>query len=512
MLANVKILSKFNNYTIAFQLIGRLIGLNCLISFVSLMIQLPGLIGDHGLFPVSTVYKDIGIIGGNICLCPSLIWLAPNLTTALFLCFTGSILAFLTVLGYLKGFVFLLLYILYLSITKACGPFTQFQWDILLLESLFLCVFLYPFLPGLKNDSTNKFNMQQPNPFIWVCFLVLIFKLMLSSGLCKITANDPTWTNLTALYYHFATQPLPNPLAYVFNQLPHIVLKCGVIFVFIVELILPIFIFTNSKLRSFTAFGFIALQVIIALTGNYAFFNLLTISLCLPLMNDSVLQKIIPEKLLTFLNITIRNNNTKIDNIASEPIFKIRLAQTFKLSVAIILTLLSLVKILSLSGFIYQIPLIETIDESISPFCIANSYGLFAVMTKARPEITIEGSYDGINFKEYTFKFKPGPLNRMLPIIAPYQPRLDWQLWFIALDENNISPILKNLVYGLMLNYKPILNLIDYNPFLDKPPNIIKVSIYDYHMTNYKEFFKTGNYWYRDNKRDYFVVSQKKFK
>ncbi len=526
-------LNKFNNYLLAVNLFGRLLGLNCLIAFISLMIQLPGLISDHGLFPVSKIFTHTEIMQSNWFICPSLVWLMPNLTAMIFLGFLGTVLASLTMFGYLRGLVFLLMYILYLSLCKACGPFTEFQWDALLLESCFLAVFLYPFRLGLRSPQAN---IAKPNPYILPLYWFLLFKLMLGSGLVKLTNGDNSWMQLQALWYHFATQPLPNPIAYIFNQLPHMLLDLGVILVLVIELVFPFFIFLNQRLRILAAGCFIFLQLLIAFTGNYAFFNLLTITLSILLLNDEFLTKIIPHQFLNLIQLklpptksnlittsknNIQNLNPELLTLISSEDSKLnsrkgfqlnKLGHIFKLCLPLSLLMLGIIKLGHSLNLVYELPFSQIIENTIDPFLIDNSYGLFAVMTKTRPEIIIEGSCDGINFYEYTFKFKPGPLNRVPPIIAPYQPRLDWQLWFIALDENNLSPILKNLVSALMQNYQPVLALLDKNPFPDKPPTIIKVYLYDYHFTNFKQLLNTGNFWTRDHKREYFEVKKQIFK
>jgi hypothetical protein len=135
---------------------------------------------------------------------------------------------------------------------------------------------------------------------------------------------------------------------------------------------------------------------------------------------------------------------------------------------------------------------------------IVNSYGLFAVMTTTRPELVYEGSNDGQNWKEYSFPYKPGDVKRELPIIAPFQPRLDWQLWFAALDGNyQADRWTGNLVIRILEGDKAVMALLGSRPPFATPPKYVRVALYDYWFTDEAERRKTGAIWNRRFERLY---------
>ena len=159
----------------------------------------------------------------------------------------------------------------------------NFQWDYLLLEAGFLSIFLAPvrFLP-------SKRYQDRLSP--WAHFLLrwLLFRLMLMSGVVKLTSGDESWWNLTALHYHYETQPLPTPLSWWANLLPAWFQAFSTIVMFGVELGAPLLLFAPRRLRLIGVASLLMLQALIALTGNYCFFNLLTVSLCLLAVDDAV--------------------------------------------------------------------------------------------------------------------------------------------------------------------------------------------------------------------------------
>jgi hypothetical protein len=165
--------------------------------------------------------------------------------------------------------------------------------------------------------------------------------------------------------------------------------------------------------------------------------------------------------------------------------------------------------ILSITGlagmFGLRVPgFVSTITAPAAPFGIVNQYGLFANMTTSRPEISIEGSDDSVDWREYTFRFKPGPLNRAPGWVEPMQPRLDWQMWFAALGNYRENPWLLRFMMRLLQGSAPVLELLDHNPFAGKPPRYVRALVYDYRFTTFQERRQTGNWWKRELKGTYF--------
>ena len=142
----------------------------------------------------------------------------------------------------------------------------------------------------------------------------------------------------------------------------------------------------------------------------------------------------------------------------------------------------------------------------IAPWEIVNPYGFFAVMTTERAEIIIEGSDDGQNWREYSFPYKPGELHRGLPWIAPYQPRLDWQMWFAALGTYPENSWFTGLARGLLAGEPAILGLLNAPPFAH-PPRYLRALLYDYQYTTPQERSRTGAVWQRQLKGTWLPAS-----
>ena len=133
-----------------------------------------------------------------------------------------------------------------------------------------------------------------------------------------------------------------------------------------------------------------------------------------------------------------------------------------------------------------------------SRFGVVNSYGLFVTMTVTRAEISIDGSNDNIEWQTYIFPYKPGPLNRAPGWAAPFQSRLDWQMWFAALGTYRENPWVVRLMIRLLQGSPPVLKLIEQNPFPGQPLKYIRAMVYQYRFTNFDERRRTGNWWKRE--------------
>ncbi len=415
-----------------------------LIAFASLWPQINGLIGANGIAPAAetllamhsdygwTVYLDV----------PSLFWLASKDWCLTALCGLGCLAALLLILGLFVRSSAFAAYILYLSLVSIGQPFTSFQWDALLLETGFLAIFA-------------------GSPLLPLAYRFLLFRLMFESGLVKLTSHDVNWRNLHALRYHFFTQPLPTPLAYYVQHAPDWFLDSATLAVLLIELLVPFFLFFPSRyIRRVAVALLVLLQLLIALTGNYAFFNLLTAALCLWGLDDECYARL------------------KAWRVAFRP------PQAFvNVPVAAVMTL-GLLQIFDLQPSLF------------SSFEIVNPYGLFAVMTTSRVELIVEGSDDLSNWRAYSFRYKPGDVRRNLPLVAPYQPRLDWQMWFAALGSPSQNLWVRTLVYRLLLGQPEVLALLEPPPF-GKPPQAIRIVAYTYAVTEPAERRHTGNTWRR---------------
>ncbi len=424
----------------------RLLGLVYLIAFASLWPQITGLIGANGIAPAAeTLLAMRADYGGSAYLdVPSLFWLHPTDGGLQLLCALGCAAAILLLSGFLVRSAALAAYVLYLSIVTIGQPFTSFQWDGLLLESGFLAIFAGSSLLPLA-------------------YRFLLFRLMFESGVVKLMSGDLNWRNLNALRYHFVTQPLPTPLAYYMHASPTWLLDSLTFATFVIELLVPFFLFAYPRrLRQIAAALLISLQLGIALTGNFAFFNLLTMVLCVWALDDESLG---------------RFQNWRLPPLGLFP-------QAADIAVGSVI-LLSALQIFGLE------------PAFLESFEIVNPYGLFAVMTTTRTELIIEGSNDNQHWRPYSFRYKPGDPTRSLPIVAPYQPRLDWQMWFAALGGPETNLWIKTLVYRLLLGEHSVLKLLEPTPF-PNPPRTIRIQAYTYTFSSPGEKTRTGDVWKRN--------------
>jgi predicted DCC family thiol-disulfide oxidoreductase YuxK len=462
----------------------KALGLIYLIAFFSFGIQVLGLIGSDGILPIKNFLEAVEsrVADRGYWLIPTLFWIDSSDLVLQLACVFGAMLSIHLILGFFQRIALIVLYLLYLSLFYAGQTFMSFQWDILLLEVGFLSIFL--------GSSTNEKHSTRPSRTVIWLFRWLLFRFILLSGAVKLLSGDPTWRNLTALNFHYETQPLPTLLSWYMHQLPEWFQKCSVGMMFFIELVIPFLIFAPRRIRFFAAASIVGLQILIFLTGNYNFFNLLTVALCLFLLDDAFLARFIPEK------------------------FKIKTVEGFIKSRVIVLKKILVgavsIVILFVSGF----QLLETffrvsprfvipIETWISRLRIVNTYGLFAVMTTSRPEIVVEGSYDGKSWIEYEFKYKPGDLKRPPVWAAPHQPRLDWQMWFAALGNYKRNPWFVNFAVRLLQGSPEVLKLLEKNPFPTKPPQFIRAVLYNYYFTDQATKKLQGTWWKRDEAGDY---------
>jgi predicted DCC family thiol-disulfide oxidoreductase YuxK len=469
------------------------LGIIYLIAFVSLWVQIDGLIGSKGIVPAA---QTMGMIrqeanARNLrwsrCYlqAPTLCWFSSSDRFLNVQCAAGVALAVLLIVGIAPAPCLFLLWLIYLSLCTVSDPFLGFQWDVLLLETGFLAIFFAPW------NWWPRHPAREPSPSRLALWLLrwLLFMLMFRSGCVKLTSGDPTWRHLTALNFHFETQPLPTWIGWRVHHFPAWVHKSDTLLMFAIEIGFPFLIFLPRRPRQLACLAFVALQFFIMLTGNYCFFNLLTMVLCLTLLDDAALQKCLPAR-------WCRCRQTQQVQEWSV----LRSLRGFLIApVTAILLVTSLVQLFGMFHPPIWLPrkLLKA-EEILAPLRTFNGYGLFQVMTTSRAEIVIEGSNDGVNWQEYEFKYKPGDLKRRPGFVEPHQPRLDWQMWFAALGDYQHNPWLVNFCFRLLQGSPPVLALLAKNPFPDAPPKYIRAVAYEYHFTDTATRKKTGEWWRRE--------------
>jgi len=478
-------------YFVARRWFLRALGLIFLIAFVSLWVQIDGLIGSNGIIPVSEFLPAARAQLGDraLSILPTLCWLNSSDAFLHFLCGGGVVLSLLLVFGIAPALSLVGLVVFYLSLTIAGQTFLSFQWDILLLETGFLSIFLAPWRLWPKRGSDPPVSRA-------ALFLLklLLFKLMIMSGVVKLTSGDDSWWDLTALDYHYWSQPLPTVIGWWADQSPEWFKKFSVAFCLVVEIIVPFFIWAPRRLRLLAWGLFVFLQITIATTGNYCFFNLLAIALCLLLIDDAVVE-------------TPRGNASPARTVRGQ-----RSALSLPDRLSIYAAAIVIVLTLPLSArLIYGAfkpeaewsPMLGRIYARVEAFRIVNGYGLFRVMTKDRREIVIEGSSDGIDWKPYEFKWKPGDVKRAPGWCAPHQPRLDWQMWFAALGSYRQNPWFLQTIFCLLHGKTEVAALFEGNPFPNSPPHYVRAKFYRYRFTTAEERHETGAWWKRQELGEY---------
>jgi predicted DCC family thiol-disulfide oxidoreductase YuxK len=498
----------------------RALGLTYLIAFASLWIQMDGLVGSNGVSPLNqflpAVYERFGPTAYS--LLPTLCWVDSSNGFLHFLSGGGVVLSLLLILGIAPALSLVVLFVFYLSLTIAGQTFLSFQWDILLLETGFLSIFLAPWRLWPRRSSveaavsaasnfppagdtpaatvaTTQSRQQEPPVSRAGLFLLkfLLFKLMLMSGVVKLTSGDDCWWNLTALDYHYWSQPLPTVFGWWADKSPEWFKHFSVAFCLVVEIIAPFFIWAPRRPRLIAAGLMIFLQIVIALTGNYCFFNLLTIALCLLLIDNSVVRA---PQLREALRHTRRAPRGRAlpDQLRSYATIAV-IILTLPINVWLIFTAFR-------PDADWPRPLVA-IYGRLQSFRIVNGYGLFRVMTKDRDEIVIEGSADGIDWLPYEFKWKPGDVMRAPGWCAPHQPRLDWQMWFAALGSYRENPWFGRLIVRLLQGSRDVNQLLAKNPFPHDPPRYLRAMFYRYRFTTLRERRETGAWWKREQLREY---------
>jgi predicted DCC family thiol-disulfide oxidoreductase YuxK len=460
----------------------RGLGLIFLAAFVSLGVQVVGLVGSQGISPAGEYLDHIAHIVGaaRFWQVPTLFWLGASDWMLQGACWLGAACALRVVVNPFQRGALALCYALYLSLFHVGQEFLSFQWDMLLIEAGFL---------GLLLTTGSRIALWLGR---W-----LVFRFFFLSGVVKIMSGDPSWTDFTALGFHFETQPLPTPLAWHAHHAPAALLSFSTGATLAIELGLPFLIFLPRRLRHLAALGFALLQLAILLTGNYNFFNLLALALCLLLLDDAALyalaKRVFPQRVVECFGRAPRTTPT-------------RATRTVVAAFAVIALVVGSGQIYASLTHATPPRAMAVLTHIIAPFGVVSAYGPFAVMTKERPEIVIEGSDDGLTWREYGFRHKPHDVARRPGWNIPHQPRLDWQMWFAALSTQEREPWFGRLMQRLLEGSPSVLALFETIPFPDRPPRFVRALLYDYRFTSAAQRRANGHWWIRQPLGAYFPV------
>lgn len=507
-----------------------------LIAILSWWVQVDELVGSRGLLPLAETLEHAGQalhergysrFGGI----PTVFWLEDGDGFIHAVCATGVVLALLVMAGFAAGPGLAGLWFIYLSLLGTGGVFMHFQWDILLLEAGFLAIFLAPWR-GLRLRADPLGWGERIA--LWLQWF-LVAKLMFQSGWVKLawaTPDQPEWWPAgTAMTYHYFTQPIPAWTSWWMHQLPGWFHRASLWPMYAVELGLPFLVFLGSRARLAAAAGFAGLMLLILATGNYTYFNWLTIVLCIPLVADRYWrwrpQGWPSRRPGTASGPTPSGGapdpEARVARPAPAPPPGFSESGEFaSLALrAVPLATVALLNAMTVLGDLHEAsavpgatlrwvrlesdpvpPFLQPLRRTLAPWHLVSGYGLFRTLTTERPEIVLEGTANGVTWREYELRHKPGRLGARPRFVAPHQPRVAWQFWFAAL-ERRYHPHSRNaawmtaLILKLLENDPAALALFRENPFPEAPPERIRARLYLYEFTTPAERRETGHWWKR---------------
>ena len=458
----------------------RLLGFIYAVAFLVLINQVLPLIGSHGLLPVGTflvrAQEYFGSATKSFFRLPSLFWLGHSDGALLAAAWVGLALSCAVMAGFGNALMLAALWLLYLSFVHVGQEWYGYGWETQLLETGFLAIFLCPLL------DARPFPRCEPPRLVIGLFRWLVFRIMLGAGLIKIR-GDTCWRDLTALYYHFETQPLPNALSRWFHFLPRLLLKLGVGFNYVAELVAPWLVFWPRRARHMAGVVIIAFQFTLILSGNLSFFNWITIVPALACLDDLFWAKILPRALV---------------RRAARAAAEVRPSRPMRITAWAIT---GLVALLSVQPVLNLFSPGQIMNTSFDPFDLVNTYGAFGSVGRERFNVVFEGTDavvpdDDADWKVYPYKGLPVDLSHRPPQVAPYQLHFDWQMWFAAMSTPQNYPWTLNLVWKLLHNDPGALGLFAGNPFPQNPPRYVRAVLYRYRFATPGN--PAGHWWERE--------------
>ena len=432
-------------------------------AFLSAALQVVPLYGTNGLLPVDLYLQkfdfDSKLEAFNTL--PTLFHFGHADLTMVIFAWLGVALSAVVLAGYANAIIMFVLWLLYMSFVNVGQLFYGFGWEMQTLEIGFLAIFMVPLWEARPFPKTPV-----PLPMIWLVRWFL-FRFYLGAGLIKLRGSE-CWDDFTCLYYHFETQPIPNPLSQIMHFMPKFLLKFGVMFTEFLQVIAAFFVFYPRTLRLIAGCIFFIFQTTLILTGNYSFFNWITWVPALALFDDRFLAYFLPGKLVAAAQ-QAEQNKVELSGFRHNFVYAV-FGGLLVLSAPVLENLVSEDQVM---------------NRSFNQWKLVNTYGAFGYVGKVRYELEVSGTSEKqlspeTEWLAYEFAGKPTDISEGLPVIAPYQPRIDWQIWFAAQSDSSRHGWLLHLIWKFLHNDPHALGLIQHNPFPDKPPEFIKVDRYIY--------------------------------
>ena len=461
----------------------RGLGLIFFSAFYSLYFQIDGLIGPNGILPAADylplVHSAYPLL--RFWYVPSLLWLSAGTAALTALVWVGMIGSIALVLNLWPRAAIAVSFVAFLSFVGAAQDFSSYQSDGMLLEAAFLSLFFVP--SGLR----PRLGLHDP-PTRASLFLLQWewFRIYFESGVVKLASGEPQWRDLTAMDKYYENGPLPTWLGWYVQQWPHSFHEATALLTLLVELLVVLLLFFPKRSRLVCFLIVTPLQIGIILTANYAFLNYLVLLLGVLLLDDDL----IPRRARGAIENAARRSGSDSTGRGRGSMPRPRILQVVILTWIFVATVVAFIApgtgLLNLPAAVLE------------PFRIANRFGLFAVMTRARYEIEFQGSAVGESWKAYSFRYKPQDLREAPGIYAPYQPRFDWNLWFASLGTIDQNRWVMNTEVRLLENQPAVLHLFRRNPFASKAPRAVRAVLWQYRFTTTEEKRRSGNWWERE--------------
>ena len=493
----------------------RALGLIYFSAFYSLVFQIRGLIGAEGILPSNEFLAAVAHQFGpaRFWFAPTLLWIStgPHMLTAI--CWVGMIASLLLAVNVWPRGMLLLCFVCFLSFVSAAQDFSGYQSDGMLLEAGFISLFFAPpgLWPGLGRASPPSRGSLFLLQWEW-------FRIYFESGMVKLASGDPEWRNFTAMDEYYQNGPLPTWIGWYVQHLPHGFHAFATGATLVLELGLVFMLFLPRRWRIVCFFIVTAWQVPVILTANYTFLNYLVLVLGFLLLDDRFLLRVMPQRWKGFLSpqpggtppqavqhlesvdlpaptaqeAEPQNGGTR----SPRPVHSFR-AFRLALTSVMLFWIFYATTVQMIWIVVPRLPLPTSPVAALDPFRIANRYGLFAVMTRARYEIEFQGSNDGETWVAYPFRYKPQNPDKRPGIYAPYQPRFEWNLWFASLGSWRDNLIVPSAEERLLAGAPDVLALFAGNPFPDRPPKQVRAVLWRYWFTTLADKDATGRWWNR---------------
>jgi len=426
--------------------------------FVSLWGTIQGLIGPRGLEPAAELLTTLRAemsLPVRLWVAPSLCWLSASNGALTALVVVGLVASLALVANLWPRLSLALCAIAFLSFAAVAQSFAYYQSDGMIMEASLLGWFYAPrgLRPGLGAASPPSRAALWLMRWEW-------FRIYFMSGVVKLMSGESQWRDLTAMVKYYENGPLPTWIGWYVQELLPRGFHIGVaLFTLALELVLPFAVLLPQRWRVRAFVIFTVFQIGIILTGNYAFLNYLVLLLGFTIACDQP--------------------------AAKTPAWREQLGWSGLVAYVTVTAL-------GFAGW-WKAP-----QQLLSPFRIGESYGLFAVMTRARYELEFQGTLDGKTWVPYPFRWKPQDPYQAPGIYAPYQPRFEWDLWFASLEDSSDWPWVVTCEERLRAGEPTVLRLFARDPFAGKHPLAVRVVKWRYWFTTPAERRATGAWWRRE--------------